>query len=253
MAYDNNNNNQKRLVSTIGNQFYGVGMDGDKSLSIQFLENSLSIGIHSEQLGQSDQYKKYDYKSGNIAYLKGKKAKALARIILKIKGQINDGSDVEEISINTSSNLVEVSDGTKFGLEQGITLAIYNNINENKVSESFAVFQFRNEEIISGYDYKSGTYTKNTLDTDVDYFIDSLREFANASTNSYAHFNKKELNFNMTNAANRQRQIMQALGIQVETPASLRGNFNNNYNNSNTGVTKSYTTNELLSELDSLE
>lgn len=254
MAYNNNGNQQQRsLVSTIGNQFYGISPEGDKALSISYLENNLSIGIHGTLNNPQDPTKKYDYKSGNIIYLPGKKAKSLARIVTKIRNQIAENSDVEEIAVNASSNLIEVSDGTKFGLNQGVTIAVYNNINENKISEAFAIFQFRNEDVISGYDYKSGTYNKSTLDADVDFFIDALKEFSKASTNAYAHFNKKEFNFNMNGVVNRQKQIMQALGIQAETPASVRGNWNqNSYNNSSNGSVKSFTTESLINELDSL-
>lgn len=247
----NNQQTSQKLISTIGNQFYGSSPEGDKALSVSYLENSLSIGIHGTINNPQEPNKKYDYKSGNIIYLTGKKAKSLARVVNKIKTQIIEKQDVEEIAVNSASNLIEVSDGTKFGMQQGVTIAIYNNINEQKISESYAIFQFRNEELISGYDVKSGTYNKSTLDTDVDFFIDSLKEFSKASTNAYAHFTKKEINFNMNGIVNRQRQMMQALGIQIETPASVRNNWNNN--NSVGGQTRALASSaDLINELESL-
>lgn len=237
---------------TNSNSCYGVGLDGNKALAVSYLENNLQLGIHGLlPASQQTVSSKYDYKSGNLAYLTGKKCKALARLVSKAREAFISGKDFESTAVQTGSNLVEVSDGTKFGLEPGITIAIFNNVPENKISEEFAVFQFRNEDIVVNYDHTAGTYSKTILDTDLDYFIENLKEFAKAWTVADAHFIKKELGWNMRQAASRQLQIMEALGVKVETPASVRTNWNSGagYNGD---VKTAMSSQDLISELESL-
>ena len=125
---EQNFNNSKRLTRTIGNQFYGISENSEKALSINYLENSLSIGLHDPIPGASNNGPKYDYKSGHIIYLTGKKAKALARVLSKAKENLISGDKIGSKSIASATNLIEVCDGTAFGLEKGITLVIYNNV-----------------------------------------------------------------------------------------------------------------------------
>lgn len=242
-----------RLTRTIGNQYYGIGLDGEKSLSINYLENNLSLGIHS-LLPNSQQStgSKYDYKSGNIIYLTGKKCKALSRFINKAKNALENNEEIKSHSIASATNLIEICDGTKFNLDKGITIVIYNNIDENKKTDEFALFQFRNDDIIIDYDHKTGYYTKSTLDTDVDYFIDNLKEFSKAWCNATAHFVKKEFDFNMNRMATRQLQCMEALGIKVESPRTARMDWNSNNNSNNGSVHTTMTSADLISELEAL-
>jgi len=250
----NNEQKSKYLVKTIGNQYYGMGLDGEKSLSIQYLENSLSIGIHGllNDGTQSSNVAKYDYKSGNIIYLTGKKCKALSRLLNKAKDALDNGKKIGSNCISSATNLIEVCDGKKFNLTEGITLVIYNNINENKTSDNFCVFQFRNDDLITDYDPTTGSYSKSSLDTDVDYFIDNLKEFAKAWCNAQAHFIKKELDFNMNRLASRQMQCMEALGIKIDTPRSSKLSWAEN-NGSNSGTTQNVNTNDLISQLETLD
>ena len=136
-------------------------------------------------------------------------------------------------------------------MNKGITLVIYNNITENKTTDTFSVFQFRNADIITGYDYKTGSYDKSTLDTDVDYFIDNLKEFAKAWSNAQAHFIKKELDFNMNRLVSRQMQCMEALGIKLDTPRSSKLSWESG--NDNSGVSQNINTDDLISQLDTLD
>ena len=248
-----NEQTTRRLARTIGNQYYGVGINEDKALSVNYLENSLSIGVHSPIPGATGNGPKYDYKSGNVIYLTGKKSKALSRLLSDARDKMATGEKIGSKSIASATNLIEVCDGTKFGMPKGITLAIYNNVNETKTTDSYCVFQFRNEDLITDYDYKTGSYGKASLDTDVDYFIENLKEFSKAWCNASAHFVKKELDFNIDRITTRQIQCMNALGIQIETPKTMRTNWNSDMY-SNSGTTQNVgSTNDLLAELNSLD
>lgn len=241
----------KYLVKTIGNQYYGIGTDGEKSLSVNYLENNLSIGIHGLlPTSQQTSGAKYDYKSGNIIYLTGKKCKALSRLLNKAKIALEEGKKIGSNCISSADHLIEVCDGKKFKLDEGITLVIYNHINENKTSDNFCVFQFRNDDIITDYDVTTGSYGKATLDTDVDFFIDNLKEFSKAWCNAQAHFIKKELDFNMNRMATRQMQCMEALGIKIDTPRSSKLSWNEN---SGSGISQNVNTNDLISQLETLD
>ena len=242
-----------RLVKTIASQYYGMGINENKALSVQYLESNLSLGIHGLlPVSQQSANAKYDYKTGHIIYLAGKKAKILARFIVKAMRALENDEPISSSSISSATNLIEVCDGTKFGLTKGITIAIYNNITENKTTDDYDVFQFRNEDIIVDYDFKTGSYTKNTIDADVDYFVDNLKEFAKACTNAGAHFTKKELDYNIRQITTRQLQCMEALGIKIETAYNSRTNWNSSNNNSAGVVHSTMSSSDLISELESL-
>ena len=116
-----------RLVKSIGCQYYGSGVNENKALSVQYLESNISISIHgSLPVSQQTINAKYDYKTGHDIYLSGKKAKILARFIIKAVKALESGDNIGSNSIPSATNLIEVSDGTKFGLSKGITIAIYN-------------------------------------------------------------------------------------------------------------------------------
>ena len=118
-----------KLTKTLACQYYGAGVNENKALSVQYLESNLSLGIHGLlPVAQQSATSKYDYKTGHIIYLSGKKAKMLARCICKAMKALEIGDSIESSSISSATNLIEVSDGSKFGLEKGITIAIYNNI-----------------------------------------------------------------------------------------------------------------------------
>ena len=242
-----------RLVKTLACQYYGSGINENKAISVQYLESNLSLGIHGLlPVSQQSASSKYDYKTGHIIYLTGKKTKMLARFIVKAMRALENGDDIGSSSISSATNLVEVSDGTKFGLSKGITIAIYNNITENKTTDDYDVFQFRNEDIIIDYDFKTGSYSKNSMDADVDYFVDNLKEFAKAYTNAYAHFTKKELDFNIRQITKRQLQCMEALGIKLETAYNSRTSWNNSNNDSTGAVRSTMSSADLINELESL-
>ena len=240
------------VVKTDSNSYYGVGPDCDKALAVSYYGNNFQLGIHNPlPASQQTVGAKYDYKSGNIAHLTGKKCKALSRLIMKARDSFVSGKDFESAAVQTGSNLVEVSDGTKFGLEAGITIAIYNNVPENKISEEFNVFQFRNDDIVVNYDHTSGTYGKVSLDSDVDFFIENLKEFSKAWSLAGSHFVKKELNYNIRQAAARQLQIMDALGVKIETPRSVRTDWSSGGNSSG-AVKTTMSSSDLISELEGL-
>lgn len=240
-----------RLVKTMAYQCYGSGVTENKSLSVQYLESNMCVGIHGMlPVSQQTTNAKYDYKTGHIIYLTGKKAKMLARFIVKAMKALETGDSVGSNSIPSATNLIEVSDGTKFGLSKGITIAIYNNMNENKTTDDYDVFQFRNDDIIIDYDFKTGSYTKNSMDADVDYFVDSLKEFAKASTNASAHIIRKEMDYNIRQITSRQIQCMEALGIKMESAYTARSNWNSN--NSTGTVQSTMSSADLISELENL-
>jgi hypothetical protein len=240
-----------RLVKTLACQYYGSGVNENRALSVQYLESNLSLGIHGPlPVSQQSANAKYDYKTGHIIYLSGKKAKMLARFIVKAMKALENDDVIESTSISSATNLIEVCDGTKFGMEKGITIVIYNNISENKTTEDYDVFQFRNEDIIIDYNFKTGSYSKNSMDADVDYFVENLKEFAKACTNAGAHFNRKEMDYNIRQITTRQLQCMEALGIKIETAYTARTSWNNS--NDSGAVRSTMSSADLINELESL-
>lgn len=242
-----------RLVKSIGCQYYGSGVNDNKALSVQYLEANINISIHGTlPAAQQTISAKYDYKTGHDIYLTGKKAKILARFIVKAVKALENNDSIGSNSIPSGTNLIEVSDGTKFGLNKGITIAIYNNMNENKTTDDYDVFQFRNDDIITNYDAKTGSYGKSSIDADIDYFVDNLKEFSKFSSNAASHFNRREIDFNIRQITTRQLQCMEALGIKIENAYTARSGWNNNSNES-TGTTRSTMSSaDLISELESL-
>lgn len=242
--------NKRQLVSTIGYQYFGKGADGsDKSLSVAYLENNISIGIFDLlPPSQQTERSKFDYKSGHQIYLKGKQAKTLARLIKKAYANMCEGKDIDPLAINSADNLIEVASGNYYGASDGIAIAIYNEVKPDKTATKPAIFIFGNESLIKNYDYKAGTYEHGTIDADIDYIVDQLTEFAKGITNARSHCIKKEMNFNMNRFTSRQIQMCKALGINLETPRSARTDWNSG-NSHSSGSVLDVDTESLLNEL----
>ena len=243
-----------RLVETnFDSRFFGEGLGGeDKALAIHYLENSIGLTIHNE-LPKSQQTgsMKYDYKSGNVIYLNAKKAKTFAKYVIKALVSLENGEDIKSHAIPSATNLIEVCDASKFDLDNGVAIVIYNNMAEDKTSDTYAVFKFRSDDLITDYDAKTGTYGKTSANSDIEYFAEILKEFAKASSMATSHFVRKNIDWNIRTVMSRQLECMNALGIKPETPYSSRVNWNNNSNN--TGTTQSVmSTNDLLNELENL-
>lgn len=244
------NATNKKLTSTIGYQYYGTGADGsDKALSVAYLENTISIGIFnllppSQQTNNS----KFDYKQGTSIFLKGKQSKILARLIKRAQKKILDGEKFEPAAVSSASNLIEVANGTEYGLGEGLTLAIYSGINSNKTCDAPAVFKFSDDKIITSYDHKSGTYSEGTMDADIDYIVTQLEEFAKGITGAHAHCIKKEMSFDISRFASRQLQICEALNINLASAGSAKASWNNSFNGA--ASTANMSTADLLNELD---
>lgn len=247
--------NGKKLTSTIGYQYFGKGNDGeDKSLSVAYLENNISIGIFGLlPASQQTERSKFDYNSGHTIYLKGKQAKTLSRLIKKAAAKIASGEDVIPTSVSSAGNLIEVANASTYGMDNGLAIAIYTKINPDKTSDAPAVFKFQDEKLITNYNHSDGTYGEGSIDSDIDYFVDQLTEFAKGITGAKAHCIKKEMSFDISRFAARQIQCCQALGINLETPHSARVNWNNNGSNnshvSNNSVVSNISTADLLNEL----
>lgn len=249
------NPNSKKLTSTIGYQYFGIGADkSDKALSVAYLENNISIGIFGLlPVSQQTDRSKFDYSNGHTIYLKGKQAKILSRLVRKAAKNIVEGNSVEPTAVSSAGNLIEVANGTTYGLNDGLAIAIYTKINPDKTSDGPAVFQFSNEKLITNYNHKDGSYGEGMIDSDIDYFVDQLVEFAKGITNAKAHCIKKEMSFDMGRFASRQLQCCQALGINLESPYNSKNtwNNNNNYSNHASSSAANVSTDDLLRELDS--
>ena len=120
----------KKLVVTNGVQYYGTGLKGvQKAMSTRYLESSIVVSIHStlpENMQSTGS--KYDYKSGLEIYLKAKAAKTLAKVLKKARNYVQEGNEFEPMAISSGANLIEVSDGSAFGFNAGITITIYSDI-----------------------------------------------------------------------------------------------------------------------------
>ena len=246
-----NNTTGKRLVSTIGYQYFGKGSDGS--------DKSLSVGIFSMlPASQQTDKNKFDYNSGHTIYLRGKQAKILARLIKKAAKDISSGESFEPSAISSAGNLIEVASGDHYGMTNGIAIAVYNKINPDKTCGDPATFLFSNEKLITNYDHKTGSYEDGIIDSDVDYFIDQLTEFAKGITNAKAHCIKKEFDFNMNRFASRQIEMCRALNINIESPIRARNDWSggNNYKSpTQSGYSSSaanMSTDDLMNEIDAL-
>lgn len=249
----------KKLVVTNGVQYYGTGLKGvQKAMSTRYLESSIVVSLHStlpENMQSAGS--KYDYKSGLEIYLKAKAAKTLAKVLKKARNYVQEGNEFEPMAISSGANLIEVSDGSAFGFNAGITITIYSDIGADKKTETYDVFQFSNDKVLLSYDRNEGTYNESFVDTDIEYFIDQLSEFAKATSNASAHVYKKEMAFDFNRMMSRQLQIMDKLGIQNDNYR-----FNGNAGWANKGVsptnptgdagTRSVNTDDLMSELDNM-
>lgn len=238
---------KKALVASNGNQFFGTDGKEDRCLNIRYLEDNIALSIHGLSSDQSSN-SKYDYKTGNEIYLKGKNAKSLYRILKNASTALISGDKVKSKSISSGSNMIKVCDGLDYGISQGLTIIIYNGIDpDTKLCDKFAIFQFRNDVVIADYNEKTGSYTTEAIDADVDYFLDTLKAFVASSSNAFAHYNKKEFKWSMDGIISRQLRMMEALGIKVETLRNNKPDWNNS--GSSGYKADAVSTEDLVSEL----
>lgn len=233
---------KKPLISTSGYQYFGKGRNGeDKSLSVGYLESNISIGIFSLlPSNQQTERSRFNYKEGKIVYLRGKQAKMLYRLLKKAQNNLNDGKEISIDAVPSGGNLIEVADATHYGLPtSGVAIAIYMDIKDDKTSEDPEIFQFKNDNYVHNYDHKSGNYSNEFIDSDLDYFMDQLHEFAKSVNNAQAHVIKKEMNYTIGRIITADMKICQKLGIDVSSDHASRS-FNNNSSSSSSFSSQSY-------------
>ena len=248
-----NNPTAKKLISTNSFQYFGKGADNnDRAMSTAFLESNFKISIH-QVLPPSEQTQtsKFNYKMGPVVYLSPKKCRMLLKLIKKWK----DDPDTP-LAVNSSKSLIEISNGAKFGTS-GFTLTIYNDINADRTCDNFDSFIFsENDEYISNYDNEHGSYDRCYMQSDIEIFMDQLKEFATVSSCAVAHTVHKELGFSFNGLAAKQLQIMEKLGIRSST---YSGGSNNYYssnpfksNNDETSSSQMMSTDDIMKELDNM-
>lgn len=220
------NNNSGTFVSTKGRNFYGRGSEGaEKALSTNYLNDNIKIGIHNPLPVNKQDKSKYDYESGTFIYLVPKTAYALAKILKVGLQSLEEGKEIKK-AISSGANLIEVSTGGRFKTEKGVlTLTIFGKLNEEKKPEIYDVFQFNSDVIINEFNVteQGVLYDLESMNIDVIYLIDQLKEFAVSMSNGNVHAHKKENKWMLDRFAARQVAIAEKLGVVGDITKSSGG------------------------------
>ena len=243
---------KKQLVRTFGISYYGEDSKTDKALSVDYLEASLRIAIHSP--AGKDSKTKYDYNSGQEIYLREKGAKALSKILTAAIHERDKGNEIPSLAVSSASSLIEVCAGKKYGVNTDICIVIHNEIDpETKKSSKSGVFGFRNQNVIKDYNPEEGTYESIAIDSDLQYFLTQINEFVKSSTGAISHNLKKEQKFDMDRIIMRQLDIAKKLGISYESAYQSKKSWDGSANNGGGHATMLSSTSDILSELDDLQ
>lgn len=250
------NPNSRKLTTSNGIQYYGIGLkNAQKALSTGYLEKSISISMHS-QLPENMQTpsSKYDYKSGLCVYLKPSAAKTLAKLGRRFANALAEGNETDDVAVTTGTNVIGICDGTKFGLSVGFTLYICSDIQSNKTTDTYDVFQFTNTKYLRNYDRSAGTYDEGTISADVDCFLDQLNDFSRNCSNAAAHIVKAEFAYDLNRQRSNMLQVMDKLGIQPTDYKFSAGSswVNKDVKPASSQSVETMSTDDLMSELDNM-
>lgn len=146
------------------------------------------------------------------------------------------------------NNMVEINNGSTLGMETGIYLVIYKDIDANTGKPgNMEVYPFATREVVRNYDYRTGQKMSdtNTLQEFKD-FRRIIHEACSALTMAYAHTVSESINPAKTSIAAALGNIGKKLGVDSATSASSVGNQQNaqyaktQYRSQYTGAKKPY-------------
>ena len=222
------NNERRPTVQTFG--FKSVNYDTQTCLAVRYFESTAAIGIHLplKNPDTNKDYLQFDYKNGAFAYLQPRDCKALHKKGIKVLRKFEETGNFEEFGIPLKRGLLQfaLARDLKKKLKHltgevnpnDICVVIYTNMDDNKRTEEYLVHVFNQDKIVKDYEPTSGTHSIEENNSEFEYFLDAMLDFAKAMTNGYTHAQNHENRYQQRRLEQSIYSMMVALNVDLSKP-----------------------------------
>jgi hypothetical protein len=239
------NNEKKPQVQTFG--YKSQNEETQTCLAVRYFETTAAVGIHLPLKGGDKNYLQFDYKNGAFAYLQPRDCKALHKKGLKVLRTFEDTGVFESFAIPLKKGLLEFAFARDLKKKlkhltgdvnpTDICAIIYTNTDDKKRTNEYMVHVFNQDKIIKEYDPESGSYSVEFSNSEFEYFLDAMLEFAKAMTNGYAHALNHENRYPQRRLEQSIYGLLMALNVDMSKPMtsnSSGGGSKPSWNSGNT-------------------
>jgi hypothetical protein len=228
-----NNDKESKLSSNT----YGYTSKNYQSLtaiSVNYFNRMGSITIALPIEGAKGDFTQFDYEKGVKAYLSPKDCKLVAKMGRKALKKIDETGSFEGFAIplkRGAFEIVQVSElRGKMNAVSGdanpndIAVVIYTDMDDSKKTDKFLIHIFNEDMVIKGYKASTGAHTREVINVEFEYFIDSLEDFAIAMSNGQVHAAKDDGKFSRTKWERNMMELAATLGVDFSKGSSSGGN-----------------------------
>jgi len=223
------NNEKKPQVQTFGYQ--SKNEETQTALAVRYFETTAAIGIHLPlKGGENKGYMQFDWKNGAFAYLQPRDCKALHKKGIKVLRAYEDTGVFEAFAIPLKKGLLEFASARDLKKKlkhltgevnpTDICAVVYINTDDKKRTEEYMVHVFNQDKIVKDYDPSSGSYNVEFSNSEFEYFLDAMLEFARAMTNGSVHAHNHENRYARHRLEQNIFTMLQALNIDLSKPMS---------------------------------
>lgn len=208
---------ERTSITTRGVMLFNTKSDLIKSaLDIGMYDGYLSLSILPERTNRTDKETRFDRDKSVKTGLSIENVGILVDFIgKKFSDAIEKGEIISKgVFLGNGTTIVEI--GT--GLNDTICpyIAIYKEINSDRIPEQMMFYEFNSSPCIENYNYKTGDFTPSKSHGELIAFYFMLKGFLTLSGNAAAHSMRVTDNFFRNKYTGYIESIMEKLGIQVE-------------------------------------
>ena len=218
------NNNNKPSINTRSLQFYNV-QGFSSSTVVLSLWNDVFVSIkisNAKKVEEQTNGSVFDYDNGIVTAVPVNKIYDLLAGLDKIKEAYKDNIDASIYVSISGNNLIGYGTRNIDG-RQVYYLAIHKGLNEDKIPEISAYYEFNSGFNIENYDPSSGNSTSNLVDdTEFSIFISWLKDQITAASKAVAHSVKVVLDYNLNRIENKLNVIGSAVGARYSENKNKR-------------------------------
>lgn len=258
MTFDNGNNNDNKSISTNG----GIDLRNEEGfdpcmVSFSLWKSCVSLRMHPMLPPEKQtEYKKFDFETTLSTALTPQNAYILYKNIKEVIIPAIQNNEKKFVGVPVNGDgLIGVGSGRKDGSEP--YLGVFKGLNpDTKIPEQMMCYQFKNNLIITAYDFESGSYTPSTESniSELELFMIILKEGIKSATNSQTHSYRNVQNFYNTQLLDTVKKIAEKNGISTGNSYgsySRRDNVFGGGNSSNDSIPDS-TVEQISQEVDNI-
>lgn len=192
MSFDNYNKgniNKTDSVNTRGIQFKNSKGFEVSSLVLQYWDDKLNVILHP-QLANPTEKQVYDYEKKIMVTLRPDKAKALLKASELILDKAIKENKETSIAVRLSGTNMLVLSTVLHENSLFVVLTVCRDLNPEtrKPSQRYSYTFIKDEEVIEGYDPKSGSFENVVeIQSEYDVFKTSLEEYIKVSCQAQVH------------------------------------------------------------------